>query len=144
MLGEDVSTPLAFCPTPALTECFRSLFPNLDQLSHFPALTQRFSFSIMPGLTLASGGLNVLCCPRPIRNSNIASLQSLDNIDFHLVCRGGGDIFGTGLWVFSYRMCNFFDAEGNAGVCKSPVNSSQTSFQPESKMKHLFLLSIRH
>lgn len=47
LIWEDVLTPLTFCLTPALTECFRSLFPNLDQLSHFPSLKQCFSFSIM-------------------------------------------------------------------------------------------------
>lgn len=40
-------TPVTFCLTLALTKCFRSLFPNLDQLSHFPSLKQCFSFSIM-------------------------------------------------------------------------------------------------
>lgn len=51
VVWEDVLPTLTFSLAHsailALAKCFRSLFPNLDQLSHFPSLKQRFSFSIM-------------------------------------------------------------------------------------------------
>lgn len=58
-IWEDVLTPLAFCLTLALAKCFRSLFPNLDQLSHFLSLKQCFSFSIMHQLFV-----NAVSCSR--------------------------------------------------------------------------------
>lgn len=61
--------------------------------------------------TLLSGWLNAgfLCCLRLIWNSNIASLLSLNNIDFHLLSRGTRDIFRTGLCFYMYASGGFLD-----------------------------------
>lgn len=69
-----------------------------------PAICQRciMRSPLHYSCTLLSGWLNAsfLYSLRLIWNSNIASLLGLNNIDFHLLSRGSGNIFRTRLCFF--------------------------------------------
>lgn len=146
-LGEDVLTLLTFC----LTKCFTSLSPNLDQLSHFPlwetlfpiqhnvaAICQRcvMCSPLHYSCILLSGWLNAsfLHCLRLIWNSNIASLLSLNNIDFHLLSRGTGDIFRAGLsCFFCFFFLQYMCIWGCSGLQSDAAGKSGNHYQMPAK-----------